>query len=190
MWRGDTRCGSVICTTVGELLHWSYANLASLDAALGRGLQKRDKICWGVRKKLFTGLRSGTMKTGTLFKDVLTAPTDRCIYCSATPPPKLTGDHLIPKSRGGLESADNLVWACRSCNSSKQDRDLLEWYATRGAFPSVVLMRRYLKLALLDAERRGVLDAALSDQPSVTFSLDYVPIKYPEPGQAFALTRR
>jgi hypothetical protein len=176
--------------TVGELLHWSYANLASLDAAYGRGLTKRDRICWGVRLKLYAGLRSGSMKVGTLFKDVLAAPTDRCVYCGTMPPPKLTGDHLIPKARGGLETGDNLVWACRACNSSKQGRDLLEWYAARTEFPSVTLMRRYLKLALVEADQRGVLDVAIADNPSVTFSLDYVPIKYPEPGQPFALTRR
>ncbi|WP_080681919.1 HNH endonuclease [Sorangium cellulosum] len=53
-------------------------------------------------------------------------PSDRCVYCGTTPPPKLHGDHLIPRHRGGPESGDNLVWACRSCNSSKNARDLLD----------------------------------------------------------------
>lgn len=47
--------------TIGHLLHASYANLASVDAAVKRGLSKRDRVCWMVRAKLFKGLRSGTM---------------------------------------------------------------------------------------------------------------------------------
>ena len=176
--------------TVGELLHASYANLASIDAAQTRGLPNRDRICWMVRSKLFKGLRSGTMNMGTLFADVLMAPNDRCTYCGTTPPPKLHGDHLIPRHRGGPESGDNLVWACRSCNSSKGGRDLLEWCAAKNDFPSVTLMRRYLKLALVAAQVRGVMEAALSTSPAVTFSLDFIPINYPEPGEPRGLTKR
>jgi len=176
--------------TVGELLHWSYANLAALDAAQRRGIAKRDRICWMIRAKLFKGLRDGTMNVGTLFADLRDAPTDHCVYCGVVPPPKLTGDHLIPRSCGGLESGDNLVWACRSCNSAKNDRDLLEWYAAKNDFPSVFLMRRYLKLALAEAESRRVMDTPLSENPRVTFSLEYIPIKYPHPAERLALEKR
>jgi 5-methylcytosine-specific restriction endonuclease McrA len=176
--------------TIGALLHLSYANLASVDAAERRGLPQRDQQCWKIRAKLFKGLRGGTMNLGTLFADVMVAPTDRCAYCGAAPPPKLHADHLIPRNRGGLESGDNLVWACRSCNSSKNARDLLEWYAARGDFPSVFLMRRYLKLAIAEATSRGVMDAPLTAPPPVTFSIDYIPIDYPHPTERGRLTKR
>lgn len=45
----------------------------------------------------------------------------RCQYCGkkiAT----LTIDHVIPKSRGGTDSWDNLVTACISCNNKKGNR--------------------------------------------------------------------
>ncbi len=176
--------------TVGELLHASYANLASVDAAQQRGLAKRDRVCWMIRAKLMKGLRQGTMNISTLFADVLAMPNDRCIYCEATAPPRLHGDHLIPRHRGGPESGDNLVWACRSCNSSKNARDLLEWYASKNEFPSVLLMRRYLKLAVAEARALGIMDVPLSEAPKVTFSLDYIPLNYPDPGHPFGLTRR
>ncbi len=176
--------------TIGELLHWSYANLASLDVALRRGLAKRDRVCWMVRAKLFKGLRQQTMNVGTLFADLLVAPTDQCSYCGVKPPPKLHGDHLIPKSKGGLESGDNLVWSCRSCNSAKNDRDLLEWYAAKKSFPSVILMRRYLKLALAEVIARGLMDTPLEEHPNVTFSLDLIPVRYPDPEERLAITER
>ena len=50
----------------------------------------------------------------------------RCAYClvSLVAP---TRDHVQPLSRGGSHSVDNVVPACGSCNSSKQDKTLLEW---------------------------------------------------------------
>ena len=173
--------------TVGKLLYWSYANLASAQSAEARGIAKHDRLCWMIRARLFKGLRDGTMTTGTLFADVRDMPSDRCVYCSATPPPKLHGDHLIPRHRGGAESGDNLVWACRSCNSSKHALDLLEWYASRNSFPPLALMRRYLKLAMMEAQSHAVMDLLLADRPAVAFSIDHVPTTYPALGERLAL---
>jgi 5-methylcytosine-specific restriction endonuclease McrA len=43
----------------------------------------------------------------------------RCQYCGSVL--ELTIDHILPRSRGGLPSWDNLVTACKSCNSKKGD---------------------------------------------------------------------
>ena len=69
-------------------------------------------------------------------------------------------DHLIPRLRQGPDSADNLVPACRWCNSSKGGRDVLKWGTSKGFFPLPVL-RRYLVLAWRWAERAELLDAPL-----------------------------
>jgi 5-methylcytosine-specific restriction endonuclease McrA len=46
-----------------------------------------------------------------------------CQYCSATPGrANLTLDHVIPRSRGGKTSWDNVVTACRACNMRKGNR--------------------------------------------------------------------
>jgi 5-methylcytosine-specific restriction endonuclease McrA len=42
-----------------------------------------------------------------------------CQYCGTSE--DLTLDHVLPKSRGGKSSWDNLVTACKSCNSKKGD---------------------------------------------------------------------
>lgn len=49
-----------------------------------------------------------------------------CTYCGSTNKP-LESDHIVPLSRGGSHTEDNLVAACRSCNSSKHARALEEW---------------------------------------------------------------
>ena len=48
-----------------------------------------------------------------------------CVYCEATE--DLTLDHVIPLAGGGAHSEDNLVVACRRCNSSKNATPLAEW---------------------------------------------------------------
>lgn len=47
----------------------------------------------------------------------------RCQYCNASAE---TVDHVTPRSRGGTHSWENVVAACRRCNSVKRDRLLSE----------------------------------------------------------------
>lgn len=45
-----------------------------------------------------------------------------CFYCNkACTTQELTLDHIVPKSKGGDSSAYNLISACKSCNSWKND---------------------------------------------------------------------
>lgn len=46
-----------------------------------------------------------------------------CQYCGR---PAENVDHVIPKSRGGGHSWDNVVAACRPCNSRKENRNAAE----------------------------------------------------------------
>ena len=43
-----------------------------------------------------------------------------CQYCGART--SLTVDHVIPRSKGGTHTWDNVVAACRRCNSRKENR--------------------------------------------------------------------
>ena len=43
-----------------------------------------------------------------------------------------SGDHIIPLSRGGPQSVENFMPLCKRCNSSKGDKDLLEWWISYG----------------------------------------------------------
>lgn len=53
-------------------------------------------------------------------KEVLKRDKHQCQYCGNRN--QLTLDHVIPKSKGGKHSWDNVVIACESCNSYKSDR--------------------------------------------------------------------
>jgi len=50
-----------------------------------------------------------------------------CQYCGEkTRKEKMTIDHVVPESRGGLSMWDNTVSACKSCNAVKDNRTPLE----------------------------------------------------------------
>jgi len=54
-----------------------------------------------------------------------------CIYCGpAHPRPAGDKDHIFPQSRGGPDVWDNLVPACKACNTEKGDRTPFEWLGT------------------------------------------------------------
>jgi 5-methylcytosine-specific restriction endonuclease McrA len=54
-------------------------------------------------------------------KNILRRDNNRCQYCGTTKPP-LTIDHIMPRSRGGLDTWENLVCACIKCNTKKGNR--------------------------------------------------------------------
>ena len=57
---------------------------------------------------------------------------DRCAYCGLAE--RLTVDHVLPLTAGGLDEAVNIAPACVSCNSGKKDRRVGEWYRRQPFF--------------------------------------------------------
>ncbi|MGC8641062.1 MAG: HNH endonuclease [Isosphaeraceae bacterium] len=170
-------------TTVGELLHWSYANLAMAHSAITTKAEEYGRLHFMIRSRLYAGLNKGTMSIGPLADDerLKMVIPQACCYCGSRE--WLSVDHLIPTKRGGANSGDNLVWACRSCNSSKDARDALEWMGERDQFPPLLLLRRYLKLAIEMSRERNLLDVAIAETQDLPFSLSAVPRTFPSPGQ-------
>lgn len=56
-------------------------------------------------------------------KAVFARDGGRCVYCSAV---ATSLDHVVPKSRGGSHTWDNVVSACGRCNHVKADRGIAE----------------------------------------------------------------
>jgi 5-methylcytosine-specific restriction endonuclease McrA len=56
-------------------------------------------------------------------RSVMVRDNYTCQYCGATPGrSNLTLDHILPRSRGGGTTWDNVVAACRTCNVRKGSR--------------------------------------------------------------------
>ena len=60
-------------------------------------------------------------------KNILLRDRNTCQYCSVIlPSSELTLDHVIPRSRGGNSTWENLVACCHGCNRRKGNRMLNE----------------------------------------------------------------
>src|SRR6201993_2404749 len=60
-------------------------------------------------------------------KNILLRDRNTCQYCGVVlPSSELTLDHVIPRSRGGLSTWENLVACCHPCNRRKGNQTPLE----------------------------------------------------------------
>lgn len=50
-----------------------------------------------------------------------------CVYCGENNRKLLTLDHVHPQSKGGKDTWENLVTACKSCNCEKDNLTILEY---------------------------------------------------------------
>ena len=66
----------------------------------------------------------------------------QCAYCGSTE--SLEQEHVIPVSRGGHYTPDNIIPACRSCNASKNNKIMQDWFTQHENY-SVERMANILK---------------------------------------------
>lgn len=78
----------------------------------------RDKILRRMREL------SGATLTTAQWEQIKDAYKHQCAYCEA---PSQAMDHVMPLSLGGTHTADNVVPACHSCNSSKGAKHPTQW---------------------------------------------------------------
>ncbi len=70
-----------------------------------------------------------------------------CLYCgNLYDYDALTRDHVVPSSRGGKDTWDNVVSACRKCNHRKGNRLVHECRMQLRALPYVPNIAEYLAL--------------------------------------------
>ena len=168
--------------TVREQIAFSYSQLACAHSAIERGAYKYATLDYMIRAKLRRGLIDGSMNMRSIYDDErikMLAP-QACYYCGSET--NLCADHLIPRMRGGPDASDNLIWACRSCNSSKGGKDLLSWMDKTGKFPPLLLLRRYMKIVARHCEKSGWLDwelDRLDENPDMPFDVRMLPISFP-----------
>jgi len=79
--------------------------------------------------------------------NILLRDDETCQYC-AKRSRDLTLDHIIPRSRGGQSTWENLVASCRSCNGKKGNR-LLKEVNMRLLRPPRPLSQEYAGIFLL-----------------------------------------
>jgi len=138
--------------TIRDLIYWQYAKIISESAGAGKR-----KYAFVMNR--FKKLASGEISWSSSIREYVKEHERRgsCIYCGAEK--DLTLEHILPRCRGGPDSPDNAIWVCKTCNSSKGDKRLYEWYGLdrRYEIPRIA-EGKYLKLLYALHEKVGTLD--------------------------------
>lgn len=142
-----------VVKTLRDLIYWEYAKLIAGSAV---GNRKN----YGFIMHSFKKLRTGQLKPSPILTEnkILVKAEKVCAYCGSAG--HLHWEHVIPRSRGGPDTIDNIVLACEQCNLSKGDKDPFEWYGRdrRDEIPRLIL-GKYLKLVFDEHDSKGTLDA-------------------------------
>lgn len=77
--------------------------------------------------RVFRYVNVGYEKVPLTRKNIFRRDNHTCVYCGANNPKNLTLDHVVPQSKGGKDTWNNLVTCCYSCNQEKADLTLEEW---------------------------------------------------------------
>lgn len=99
------------------------------------------------RRRVKRVAASGSDLTAAQWSAILDAWA-RCAYCGADGV-ALQRDCVLPISRGGRYTVDNVVPACRSCNASKCNDEVTSWMRRRRLDEPAFLLRWYEVVAAL-----------------------------------------
>ena len=92
-----------------------------VEAHAGRALRAATtSLPWPSVVRLRGYVRVPYRKVLLTRRNLLRRDSHACQYCGATE--RLTLDHVLPRSRGGPETWENLVAACTRCNNRKGSR--------------------------------------------------------------------
>jgi hypothetical protein len=127
--------------TIEDLIFWQYAKIISESAGYGKNQ-------YGFIMNRFKKLVSGEINWSTSIREYVKEREQ-------------TLEHILPRSRGGPDTADNAVFVCRTCNCSKGDRRLYEWVGlkNRNKIPRIA-EGKYLKLVYSIHEGNGTLNVS------------------------------
>ncbi|GBD88119.1 hypothetical protein BMS3Abin03_02053 [bacterium BMS3Abin03] len=177
--------------TVKDLIYYQYSKLICRSAfKIPDGVQAKGKH-YGFIKNTFRDLKSGYKNWSDIIREDLqfVEVEKKCIYCGSEE--TVTREHIVPKSLfiknecttcDRIQSIHNLIWACRSCNSSKGTIGLYEFYKLKypdeNKFYDLIhplAEKKYLKTMYYCHECAGTLN---SEDPNHDGKIDVLDIDY------------
>lgn len=136
--------------TIKDLIFWEYAKLIA-------GSALSDRKAFPFIMCTFKELQSGKKKWSDILREDIHMNTTECVYCGGAE--GLSNDHIVPKRECHFAEIHNIVKACKRCNSSKGDKDLIEWWGLekRYELPRIA-MGKYLKMLYVCHECRNTIN--------------------------------
>jgi len=140
LWRrGDEKIEQPDPKEIGKLIDEAVASLVSLSVKLELAISERDAAR---RERDEAADMARRWHKVASAHEILTPPVGgkrlvklayrdgwECAYCgketcvAGKNGPKATVDHVVPKSKGGLDALSNCVVACDDCNKAKGDQE-------------------------------------------------------------------
>lgn len=103
-----------------DAIFYYYAKLVVCPSA---GFKDNYGMITHVYKEFKTGKKEMSDRNKELLKQM--KGDKKCVYCGGS---SNAFDHVIPRKLGGPNKAENRVFSCRECNSSKGKKDLVAWW--------------------------------------------------------------
>lgn len=94
--------------------------------------QKKVKNCAIIAQEKRHRDRGDFSLTDAEWKYIVHYFNNECAYCGKKE--KLTFEHVVPFSKGGSFGKENIIPACPTCNSSKNDLDYDHWYKNQSFY--------------------------------------------------------
>lgn len=153
--------------SVFETIMYEYAKLIADRAVEDReslaAAERTGSDYWSFVALTFRKLKDGRISASSVLREnkQLVQSSQRCAYCASSQ--ALQWEHIIPRSRQGPDTIDNMVLSCAKCNREKAARNPIEWYDSRKLhrkqIPRIV-MGKLLKVVLEEHRARNTLRAA------------------------------
>ena len=146
---------------------YEYAKLIADQAVEDRTAlapaERTTRDYWSFVALTFKKLKDGRILASSILREnkKLVQSGGLCAYCGTTG--SLQWEHIIPKSRGGPDTIDNMVLSCPKCNREKAARNPIEWYDSKTVHRkhiSRIVMGKLLKVVLEEHRRQNTLEAS------------------------------
>ena len=146
--------------TLRELICYQCARMTHLAATIKNRERAQIGLIWANYEERVEGeiTMSSILKEN---KYQLKENVGFCAYCKTQT--QTTFDHILPVDKGGPDEISNMVPACKACNSSKSNKNLIEWHQEHGIPIDRVVLGKYLKLQWDKFEAAGQLGDTLPD---------------------------
>jgi 5-methylcytosine-specific restriction endonuclease McrA len=144
--------------TIRDLIFYQYAKIIADSAGFDR---RNHKEYFSFIMDRVNKLRNGDISMSSILREIkaqIKSTEQKCEYCQKTN--ELSWDHIIPKSKGGPDTADNLILCCKSCNSSKASKGIYDCFGLdkKDSLPRIIA-GKYLKLLFEIHQEKGTLES-------------------------------
>ena len=121
LYQGLARAVHPVDYTLYDFDHWCELSQRDPNGYFINTVQFRVRVPEVIILRVFNGFVRQEIRFSR--RNIFERDKNTCQYCGRKmSKTELTLDHVIPRSRGGIDSWDNLVLACMHCNVKKGSR--------------------------------------------------------------------